>query len=100
MFVQLVLYKLELVTDVFKQVMVIPKGQDGKDDDCPELSRDLGVHPTDMLGDEEKNYRPGGKVIQKELPKVIVDMREFRSDLPVLLHRRGVDIEPITLQVD
>jgi len=79
--------------------MVIPKGQDGKDDDCPELTRDLGVHPAEMLDDEETIYRPRGKVIHKEIPKVIVDMREFRSDLPVLLHRRGIDIEPITLQV-
>lgn len=80
--------------------MVVPKGQDGKDEDCPELARDLGIHPTDMLDDDEdKVYRPGKKSIKKETPKVIVDMREFRSDLPVLLHRRGIDIEPITLQV-
>lgn len=80
--------------------MVVPKGQDGKDEDCPELTRDLGIHPTEMLDDDEDNvYRPGEKSIKKETPKVIVDMREFRSDLPVLLHRRGIDIEPITLQV-
>lgn len=80
--------------------MVIPKGQDGKDEDCPELTRDLGVHPSDMLDDDEdKTFKPGEKTKIKETPKVIVDMREFRSDLPVLLHRRGIDIEPITLQV-
>lgn len=80
--------------------MVIPKGQDGKDEDCPELTRDLGVHPSDMLDDhEDKTFKPGEKTTIKETPKVIVDMREFRSDLPVLLHRRGIDIEPVTLQV-
>ena len=26
-------------------------------------------------------------------------MREFRSELPSLLHRRGIDIEPVTLEV-
>lgn len=78
--------------------MVVPKGQDGKDEDCPELTRDLGVHPSEMLDDEDNSYKPGEKTI-KEIPKVIVDMREFRSDLPVLLHRRGIDIEPVTLQV-
>merc|ERR1711874_48800 len=31
--------------------------------------------------------------------KVIVDMREFRSLLPSLLHKRGIDIEPVTLEV-
>lgn len=81
------------------QVMVVSKGQDGKDENCPELTRDLGVHPTEMLDDEDKAYNPSEKSITKETPKVIVDMREFRSDLPVLLHRRGIDIEPITLQV-
>ncbi|CAI6366875.1 unnamed protein product [Macrosiphum euphorbiae] len=82
-----------------KAVMVIPKGQDGKDEDCPELTRDLGVHPSEMLDDDDKTYRPEEKIAKKEIPKVIVDMREFRSDLPVLLHRRGIDIEPVTLQV-
>lgn len=79
--------------------MVIPKGQDGKDEDCPELTRDLGVHPSEMLDDDDKTYKPEEKIAKKEIPKVIVDMREFRSDLPVLLHRRGIDIEPVTLQV-
>ncbi|XP_076352632.1 DNA repair endonuclease XPF-like [Tachypleus tridentatus] len=31
--------------------------------------------------------------------KVIVDLREFRSDLPSLIHRRGIEVEPITLEV-
>ncbi|XP_050425098.1 DNA repair endonuclease XPF isoform X1 [Adelges cooleyi] len=82
-----------------KAIMVIPKGQDGKDDDCPELSRDLGVHPSELMENEDKIHKPGEKAVQKVTPVIIVDMREFRSDLPVLLHRRGIDIEPVTLQV-
>jgi len=31
--------------------------------------------------------------------QIIVDMREFRSELPSLIHRRGIDIEPVTLEV-
>ena len=42
---------------------------------------------------------PGGQEQPKEPSRVIVDMREFRSELPSLLHRRGLDIEPITLEV-
>uniref|UniRef100_A0A3P8RLI7 DNA repair endonuclease XPF n=1 Tax=Amphiprion percula TaxID=161767 RepID=A0A3P8RLI7_AMPPE len=34
-----------------------------------------------------------------EPSRVIVDMREFRSELPSLLHRRGLDIDPVTLEV-
>ena len=33
------------------------------------------------------------------LLQVIVDMREFRSALPSLLHKRGIDIIPVTLEV-
>ncbi|XP_060837533.1 DNA repair endonuclease XPF isoform X2 [Rhopalosiphum padi] len=82
-----------------KAVMVITKGQDGKDEDCPELARDLGIHPSEMLNDDDKTYNPDEKSIKKDNPKVIVDMREFRSDLPALLYRRGIDIDPVTLQV-
>ena len=31
--------------------------------------------------------------------QVIVDIREFRSTLPSLLHKRGIDIIPLTLEV-
>lgn len=40
----------------------------------------------------------GGQA-QKEKPLVIVDMREFRSDLPALLHKKGINIEPVTITV-
>ncbi len=41
----------------------------------------------------------GGREEVKEPQRIIVDMREFRSELPSLLHQRGLDIEPITLEV-
>ncbi|KAF5400318.1 DNA repair endonuclease XPF [Paragonimus heterotremus] len=31
--------------------------------------------------------------------RVIVDMREFRSELPALLHRKGLKVEPMTLSI-
>ena len=31
--------------------------------------------------------------------QVVVDMREFRSSLPSLLHKRGMDVIPLTLEV-
>ena len=33
------------------------------------------------------------------LIKVIVDMREFRSSLPSILHKKGINVIPITLEV-
>ncbi|VEL24124.1 unnamed protein product, partial [Protopolystoma xenopodis] len=38
-------------------------------------------------------------VIEKRIPRVIVDMREFRSELPALLYRKGIKVEPLTLLV-
>jgi hypothetical protein len=35
----------------------------------------------------------------RQLVLVIVDMREFRSELPLLLHRRGIDVLPIMFWV-
>lgn len=31
--------------------------------------------------------------------QVVVDMREFRSSLPSLLHARGMEVVPVTLEV-
>lgn len=75
--------------------MVIPAEQDGKSGDCAELTRDVGKSAVNDL----LNTRKGGLAKPATNPLVIVDMREFRSELPVLLHRRGIDIDPVTLQV-
>ncbi|CAH8434069.1 unnamed protein product [Dicrocoelium dendriticum] len=36
---------------------------------------------------------------QSTNPRVIVDMREFRSELPALLHRKGLQVVPMTLSI-
>lgn len=72
--------------------MVVPEYQDGKSDDmlfglkkrtaedCPEESpADLDTIAT--------------------TPRIIVDMREFRSELPCLIHRRGIEVVPVTITV-
>ena len=38
-------------------------------------------------------------VVKDKKSVVVVDMREFRSELPSLLHRRGIDIAPVTIDV-
>lgn len=80
------------------QTMVVPAEQDGKSGDCPELSRDSGKSATAATS-EFFDSRKGGLPQPRSNSLVIVDMREFRSELPVLLHRRGIDIDPVTLQV-
>jgi DNA excision repair protein ERCC-4 len=36
---------------------------------------------------------------EQQRPLIVVDMREFRSELPSLLHKRGMRIEPCTVEV-
>ncbi|XP_066250841.1 DNA repair endonuclease XPF [Euwallacea similis] len=74
-----------------KANMVVPEDQDGKSDQCMTLQRG-GLSP-------QKNTRQGGQSEEPTRRIVIVDMREFRSDLPSLIHKRGIDIEPVTITV-
>lgn len=73
--------------------MVIPEDQDGKSEQCTTLQRNINS--------PKKNTRQGGKIEEVNGRKlVIVDMREFRSELPALIHKRGMDIEPLTITVN
>ncbi|XP_024942375.1 DNA repair endonuclease XPF isoform X1 [Cephus cinctus] len=79
-----------------KTTMVVPADQDGKSDECLALIRESG-----SAFEDAENTRKGG--IQGDNTKVeervIVDMREFRSELPALLHKRGIEIEPVQLLI-
>ncbi|CAH2076241.1 unnamed protein product, partial [Iphiclides podalirius] len=75
-----------------KSVMVVPSYQDGKTDEY----FNLNVEEEENTGDTRK---AGGQNLNKEKPLVIVDMREFRSDLPALLHKKGINIEPVTITI-
>lgn len=75
--------------------MVIPEDREGRTDDHPDFVRDprkaseMALVPLDTRQMSRKDTRQ----------VVVVDMREFRSELPSLLHRRGIDILPITIEV-
>ncbi|XP_059179991.1 DNA repair endonuclease XPF [Centropristis striata] len=77
-----------------KATMVIPEEREGRGDTNLDLARNL--EPANATTNTRK---AGGQDQPKEPSRVIVDMREFRSELPSLLHRRGLDIEPVTLEV-
>ena len=92
--------------------MVVPEDQDGKTGLATNLVRDMSSAA--LVG---SSTRKGGSqsaanvestvkqifflVIESEyfLLQVIVDMREFRSALPSIIYRRGMNVEPITLEV-
>ncbi|XP_031784580.1 DNA repair endonuclease XPF isoform X2 [Nasonia vitripennis] len=73
-----------------KTTMVVPAEQDGK---CAEPT------PSDSV--DEDNTRKGGLIEDQaaNVNKIIVDMREFRSELPSLLHQRNIEIEPVTILI-
>ncbi|NWU98674.1 XPF endonuclease, partial [Upupa epops] len=77
-----------------KASMVIPEEREGRDETNLDLVRD--ATRTSVSVDTRK---AGGQEQKSVQQTIIVDMREFRSELPSLLHRRGIDIEPVTLEV-
>ncbi|TKR76572.1 hypothetical protein L596_017691 [Steinernema carpocapsae] len=47
----------------------------------------------------QKSTRDGRAIEQPENPSVIVDMREFNSELPTVLYKKGIDLVPSTVEV-
>ena len=82
-----------------KADMVIPQDREGREGDNLLLARGSQKASDVIMDNLGRNSRRGGGAEAKETPRVIVDMREFRSELPSLLHKRGIDIEPVTLEV-
>ncbi|XP_035195548.1 DNA repair endonuclease XPF isoform X2 [Oxyura jamaicensis] len=77
-----------------RATMVVPEEREGRDETNLDLLRDAKT--ASVSTDTRKSGGQEQKSIQQT---VIVDMREFRSELPSLIHRRGIDIEPVTLEV-
>lgn len=83
-----------------KQHMVIPKYQDGRSDDIlAQIQKEIA----EEAGAAASSRRAGGQMTLSQaaraIPKIIVDMREFRSDLPCLIHKRGIEVLPVTITV-
>ncbi|KAM6165996.1 DNA repair endonuclease XPF [Erethizon dorsatum] len=77
-----------------KASMVVPEEREGRDETNLDLAR--GTASTQAAADTRK---AGGQEQNGTQQSIVVDMREFRSELPSLIHRRGIDIEPVTLEV-
>lgn len=79
-----------------KAEMVIPEERQAKSEVARSSLRDVSK-ATENIASTRK---AGGRETQSSVARrIIVDMREFRSELPSLLHRRGIEIEPVTLEV-
>lgn len=82
--------------------MVIPEYQDGKTDEAFILLKTFKDPEVEMSNTQSR--KAGGQEACKQAeaevnPRVIVDMREFRSDLPCLIHKRGIEVVPVTISV-
>ena len=77
--------------------MVIPEDREGRTDDHPDFVRDPRKASEMAMVPLSDTRQMAAKNVREV---VVVDMREFRSELPSLLHRRGIDILPITIEVN
>lgn len=78
-----------------KRTMVVPEYQDGKTDI---------LDPHKELEEDEKEVdtrKAGGQSLQvkKENPRIIIDSREFRSELPCLIHRSSLEVVPAMISI-
>lgn len=76
-----------------KSQMMIPVDQNGH---C--LGLNVSIEPLASSYQDSTRRSGGRKEIEKEM-QVIVDMREFMSSLPNVLHQKGMSIIPVTLEV-
>ncbi|PHT92856.1 DNA repair endonuclease UVH1 [Capsicum annuum] len=77
-----------------KSLMMIPVDQDGR---C--LGLDSSNEPQSIISQNLITRKAGGRREAEREMQVIVDMREFMSTLPNVLHRKGMRIIPVTLEV-
>lgn len=77
-----------------KSLMMIPVDQDGR---C--IGPTVTNEPEPFLCQNSITRKAGGKKAPEKEMQVIVDMREFMSSLPNVLHQKGIRIVPVTLEV-
>ncbi|XP_010325528.2 DNA repair endonuclease UVH1 [Solanum lycopersicum] len=77
-----------------KSLMMIPVDQDGR---C--LGLDSSNEPQSVISQNHVTRKAGGRREAEKEMQVIVDMREFMSTLPNVLHQKGMRIIPVTLEV-
>ncbi|OIS99720.1 PREDICTED: DNA repair endonuclease UVH1 [Nicotiana attenuata] len=77
-----------------KSLMMIPVDQDGR---C--LGLDSSNEPQSVISQNLITRKAGGRREAEKEIQVIVDMREFMSSLPNVLHQKGMRIIPVTLEV-
>ncbi|RZC48111.1 hypothetical protein C5167_041044 [Papaver somniferum] len=77
-----------------KSLMMFPLDQDGH---C--VGPTTSIEPQGLTSQNSLTRKAGGRKEAEKVMQVIVDMREFMSSLPNVLHQKGLQIIPVTLDV-
>ncbi|KAE8818498.1 DNA repair endonuclease UVH1 [Hordeum vulgare] len=77
-----------------KSLMMIPVDQSGR---C--IGPTPANEPEPLFSQNSLTRKAGGRKATGKDMQVIVDMREFMSSLPNVLHQKGIRIIPVTLEV-
>lgn len=77
-----------------KASMMIPVDQDGRLLDSSVSSQSPSSSAMNSI-----TRKAGGRKAPEKQMQVVVDMREFASSLPCVLHQQGIKILPVTLEV-
>ncbi|KAL3817968.1 hypothetical protein ACJIZ3_003873 [Penstemon smallii] len=77
-----------------KSLMMLPVGQDEQF-----LGANSSLETQSLTAQNLITRKAGGKKEAEKEMQVIVDMREFMSSLPNVLHQKGMRIIPVTLEV-
>lgn len=80
--------------------MIIANEQDGKQQTS--ASKESAEGEREPISSQAKKLKideQSKSTEDDETPLIIVDIREFRSELPSILHKKGFRIEPVTLEV-
>ena len=77
-----------------KAEMVIPEEREAK----TSIAK-LALRQNQSFNETVTTRKAGGRESLHLNKKIVVDMREFRSELPSLIYKRGIDIIPVTLEV-
>ncbi|CAL9110957.1 unnamed protein product [Musa textilis] len=77
-----------------KSLMMIPVDQNGR---C--IGPSSSCEPQSVIAQNSLTRKAGGRKLQEKKMQVIVDMREFMSSLPNVLHLKDMHVIPVTLEV-
>lgn len=77
-----------------KSLLMIPVDQDGR---C--IGPTAFCEPSSVAPQNSLTRKAGGRKTAEKEMQIIVDMREFMSSLPNVLHQKGMKIIPVTLEV-